>query len=169
MGLLTITHQAMEFRPDPSNPQNVQIRILPDVSSTQLANLGVRLQVEISVDNVTANYFLSQNQQIPQAMKCDALLDTGASCLCIDSSIAQQLKLARKGIAASLTANGPRQSNLYAVSISFFGGSLRRYDVIRAADVDLSKQPFKCLIGRDIMRRWHVHYNGQTGTVSIAD
>lgn len=133
-----------------------------------LARQGIVLSVAIGVDNYTATSLRAQGLNVPNPVPCQALLDTGASCLCIDSSIAKQLGLARRGI-PSHTAAGPRMSSLYAVSLLFPGTNLKTYDLLRAAEVNLALQSFKCLIGRDVLSHWHFHYNGQSGAVSISD
>ena len=134
-----------------------------------LAANGIRVNVAIGVDEATANALRALGQPVPNPVSSQALIDTGASMLSIDRSISQALSLSRRGIVTSHTANGPRQCNLYAVSLIFPASSLRSYNLMRAAEVDLSTQPFKCLIGRDVLGNMHVHYNGQTGAASIAD
>ena len=54
-------------------------------------------------------------------------------------------------------------------SSTMLGTNLRSYDMLRATEVDLANQPFHCLIGRETMANWHMHYNGQTGQISISD
>jgi predicted aspartyl protease len=134
-----------------------------------LAAHGIILNVAIGVDSFTAEALRAQAQPVPNPSSCQALLDTGASTLAIDRTIAQALRLSRRGTVTNHTANGIRQSNLYAVSLLFPSTSLRSYNLVRASEVDLSTQSFKCLIGRDILSNWHAHYNGQSGAVSIAD
>jgi predicted aspartyl protease len=136
---------------------------------TALARLGIIINVEIGIDLATADALRALGQPIPNPVACQALIDTGASILAIDQTIAQSLNLTRRGINTTHTANGPRQCNLYAVALSFPATNLKSYNVIQASEVDLSAQPFKCLIGRDVLSHWHVHYNGQSGAVSIAD
>lgn len=123
----------------------------------------------IGVDEATADALRALGQPVPNPVPSQALIDTGASMLSIDSTIAQALHLTRRGIVTSHTANGPRQCNLYSVSLVFPASGLRSYNLMRAAEVDLSTQPFKVLIGRDVLSNMHMHYNGQTGAVSIAD
>lgn len=134
-----------------------------------LAAQGIIVSVAVGIDESTADALRASGQQVPASVPCQALLDTGASMLSIDQSIGRALRLSRRGIVDSHTANGVRQCNLYAVSLAFPSTSLRSYNLIRASEVDLSTQQFKCLIGRDVLSKWHVHYNGQTGAVSIAD
>ena len=134
-----------------------------------LASKGIILNVEIGIDLATADALRALAQPIPNTVTCQALIDTGSSMLAIDQSMAQSLNLVKRGINVAHTANGPRQCNVYAVALSFPSTNLKSYDVIPASEVDLSAQPFKCLIGRDVLHNWHVHYNGESGAVSIAD
>lgn len=134
-----------------------------------LANKGILVNVEIAIDLATAEALRACAQPVPNPIICQALVDTGSSILAIDQSIAQSLNLVKRGIYIAHTANGQRQCNLYAVALSFPATNLKAYNIIQATEVDLSAQPFKCLIGRDILRKWHLHYNGESGAISIAD
>jgi predicted aspartyl protease len=169
MGLLTIQSFALRLVPNPANPQEQQVQHSPAIASKQIIQSGILLQVALGLDSATSSYLNGVGTPVPNPVMSTALVDTGASSLCIDSSIAQALGLKRRGLTNSLTANGPRQCNVYAVSLSFPGSTLTNYNLIQACEVNLSNQPFKVLIGRDVMSRWHIHYNGQVGVISIAD
>jgi predicted aspartyl protease len=171
LGTLTIWPAGLQVqtRPDPNNPKQMQLQIALGGGGGVLATKGIIINVSIGIDLTTADALRSLGQPIPSPITCPALIDTGASILAIDQSLAQPLNLKKRGIITSHTANGPRQCNLFAVALSFPATNLKSYDVIQASEVDLSTQPFKCLIGRDMLSHWHVHYNGQFGTVSIAD
>ena len=169
MGLLTIQPIVARAVPHPSIPGQVEIQLGLGLMAQILAHNGVVLNVSIGLDRLTVDALRAQNLPVPNPFTCPALVDTGASALAIDNSIVQSLNLVRRGFAICDTASGRRRANLYAVSLSFPATNLRNYDVIRAHDVDLSNQQFKCLIGRDTMANWHLHYNGQTGAISISD
>lgn len=141
----------------------------PSTGGNALAAKGIVFNVEIGVDVATADLLTQCRQPVPNPITSQALVDTGASFLAIDQSIAQKLNLARRGINVTHTANGPRQCDLYAVSLAFPATALKSFNVVQAIEVDLSTQPFKCLIGRDVLSKWHLHYNGETGVISIAD
>jgi predicted aspartyl protease len=158
-----------KFRPEPNQPGQTQIGVALGGGKTALSVRGILVNVAIGVDETTADALRALGQPVPNPVSHPALIDTGASMLSIDSSIAQALNLTRRGIVNSHTANGPRQCNLYAVSLAFPATALRSYNIMRASEVDLSTQQFKVLIGRDVLANWHIHYNGQTGAVSIAD
>ena len=171
MGLLTVwpVRIDVQARPHPERPGETQIGFALGGGADALSANGIIINVAVGVDIHTAVSLRAQGQNVPDSISCQALIDTGASCLCIDGTIAQKLGLARRGETTNLTAAGPVRTNLYAVSLLFPGSNLRTYELLRASEADLSPQPFKCLIGRDVMRNWHVHYNGQSGAVSIAD
>jgi len=169
LGRLTIQPLAVRAVPDPNNPGQIQVQVALGAGAQALTINGIVLNVLIGVDRWTAESLRAQSLQVPNPSPFSAMVDTGASGLALDNSIIQALNLTRRGLVRVHTASGSRLANLYVVSLSFPATELRSYDVVRATEVDLSAQPFKCLIGREIMANWHVHYNGQTGAISISD
>lgn len=154
--------------PDPNNPKLNRIS-WPTIGASHLAAKGIVLDVAISTDMLTASMLQTGEQNVPQPFLCKALVDTGASGLAIDKSIAISLGLKRKSVATNLTANGSKLSPVYFVSLTFPGTTLKSYDLSRATEGDLAKQSFQCLIGRETMANWHLHHNGQSGQISISD
>lgn len=169
MGLLSISPIAFQTSPDPNNPKAMKITVNSAIGASLLANNGIVLNIAISPDMLTMSTMQTLGQATPQPFLCKALVDTGASGLAIDKTIAVALGLKKQGIANNLTANGAKLSPVYFVSLNFPGTNLRSYDMLRATEVDLMNQPFQCSIGRETMANWHLHYNGQTGQVSISD
>ena len=169
MGLLSISPIAFQAAPDPNNPKVMKITLNSALGASILATNGIVLNIAISPDMLTVSTMQTLGQQTPQPFLCKALVDTGASGLAIDRKIAQSLALKKEGIANNFTANGAKLSPVYFVSLSFPGTNLKSYDMLRATEVDLTNQPFQCLIGRETMANWHLHYNGQTGQISISD
>jgi len=121
------------------------------------------------VDRWTAEAYRAQNLPVPNPITIPALVDTGASHLALDNKVIQPLNLSKRGTTTCDTAAGRRIANVYAVSLAFPGTSLQSYPLLRATEVSLTNQPFKCLIGRETMKNWHLHYNGQSGSISISD
>jgi predicted aspartyl protease len=169
VGTLTIWPVGLQIQSSP-DPKSGEMRgAAVGSGSNALATKGIVLNVEIGVDLATADLLRALGQPVPSPITCNALVDTGASVLAIDQSIAQKLNLARRGINTTHTANGPRQCDLYAVSLAFPATTLGSFNILQAIEVNLSTQPFKCLIGREVLSKWHVHYNGESGVISIAD
>ncbi|MDA8054694.1 MAG: retropepsin-like aspartic protease [Thermoplasmatales archaeon] len=168
MGLFTSVPLGIQIIPNLVNPNQPSISYNPSVGAGILINNGVIMNVAILPDMLTVSTLQSQNISI-QPFLGTALIDTGASGLAIDTSIARNLGLKKKGFAYNQTANGQRVSPVYFVQLTFPGTTLRSFDMLRATEVNLGNQQFRCLIGRETMANWHIHYNGQTGQVSIAD
>jgi predicted aspartyl protease len=169
LGKITSSIIAFQTRPDPNNPAQMQIGIAMGGAAQFLVSQGIILNVSITVDNLTADAMRAQGRPLPTPVNCPALVDTGASGLALDTTVIQQLGLMRKGITSSATAAGLRDSPVYFVSLEFPGTDVHSYPLLRATEVNLQGQRFKCLIGRETMANWHLHYNGQSGQVSIAD
>jgi hypothetical protein len=56
----------------------------------------------------------------------------------------------------------------YAAAISFPHSDLPSFDVIRVVACPIIEQRFfSCLIGRDILRKWHFTYDGPNGELEI--
>jgi predicted aspartyl protease len=98
-----------------------------------------------------------------------ALIDTGASLTVINPQIATTCKLlqtdwCRITTVGSLAGSYPA----YAAAISFPGTDLPGFDVIRVVACPIIEQRhFSCLIGRDILQKWLLTYDGPNGQLEI--
>ncbi|MGH9580107.1 MAG: retroviral-like aspartic protease family protein [Terriglobales bacterium] len=97
------------------------------------------------------------------------MVDTGASVTVINPEIARTQKLRQTGYAQIIAAGGSGRYAEHAAAISFPGTGLQRFDPIRVVACPIVRQPVSCLIGRDILRRWLLTYDGRTGRVQIED
>lgn len=146
---------------------------------TALAQLGLNMLVEFS----TASAFLSVAN--PPARKNIAVMahfDTGASLTSIDHSLATHLELVSTGQQRVSTAGGFAVVNNYAVDVGFIGSQLKGIQNLQISSCQLphfnlqnclanpnQPQNFGVLIGRDLMSRWNITWNGPTSTVFISD
>jgi predicted aspartyl protease len=98
-----------------------------------------------------------------------ALIDTGASVTIVNPQIAATCKLRHTGSARIVAVGGePGEYREHAAAISFPGTTLAKFDAIRVVACPIIRQPyFSCLIGRDILRKWFLSYDGQNGQVEI--
>lgn len=95
-----------------------------------------------------------------------ALIDTGASLTVINPKIAITCKLKQTGHQMINAVGG--QAGAYAAAISFPRTELPSLDSTRVVACPIIRQPFfSCLIGRDIMRKWLLTYDGRSGEVEI--
>lgn len=114
------------------------------------------------------------NLPVPNLQKARALLDTGASCTCIDPGVLNALALTPKGttkMVSPTTGNMPQDVNTYDVSI-FIPGVTSPPHVLQTLEVAecqlLQQQGFHVLIGRDILGSFIFHYNGPLKLISIS-
>lgn len=115
-------------------------------------------------------------EPIPTAVRVRALVDTGASCTCVDPSIIQQLDLTPTGsvpVHTPSSGDSPPTKNQYDVSLGIPGATedhlplvLQTIPVVEA-DL-LASQGFAVLIGRDILKDCILVYNGQMGFFTLA-
>jgi hypothetical protein len=98
-----------------------------------------------------------------------ALIDTGASVTIINPQIAATCKLRQTGRARIIAVGGePGEYLEHAAAISFPGTGLPSLEAVRVVACPIIRQPyFSCLIGRDILQKWLLTYDGRRGEVEI--
>ena len=98
-----------------------------------------------------------------------ALIDTGAALTIINPQIATTCKLSQTDWNRINTVGGESgEYPAHAAAIYFPGTELPGFDVIRVVACPIIKQPFfSCLIGRDILRKWLLIYDGRKGELEI--
>lgn len=108
-----------------------------------------------------------------------ALFDTGASRTSISAIIARDLELELIGYSPSITAAGKAVFSDYTVDILFPNAKLKSFENLKVSVCDLPydnslsdimlRSNFGVLIGRDMMARWNIVWNGPTSSVFISD
>ena len=169
------------------SPQIISSSKLPDgaqlqiaFSPARLAKLGFNIPVLVSVPSIQ-NSSNPRNQKELKSVTVMAHFDTGASITNIDKGLADYLGLIPVGAGVSRTAGGTTETLHYVVDISFPGCKLAPFFNLPISSCDLayqfdgdspgkmSPQNFGILLGRDVMTRWNIVWNGPTSTVFISD
>ena len=101
-----------------------------------------------------------------------ALLDTGASCSVIDSSVVRSLNLIQAGTVEGHTpspAEAPQTFNLYDVCLAFAKPQVKIMSLnLPVAEARLVEQGFLALIGRDVLQHCLLVYNGPLKSFSLS-
>lgn len=135
---------------------------------------GPFLPVQIEVPLALAAQLQQAGQAPPPPASGFALLDTGASVSAVDAAIMQQLNVQPVGVVTVGTAGGPQQQALFPARFTFPGSNIPGINFNRLLGSNLQNQqipghgPIVALLGRDLMTRFIVIYNGPGGCFSIA-
>jgi hypothetical protein len=131
---------------------------------------GLTLPVTIS----HASLFTQTRPELAGKALSMAHLDTGASRTSIDVGIARKLKLIQVGDTYITTAGGIIKSPTFLIDIYFPNTTLSPFINLEISSCNLHvindvSPPFDILLGRDILARWNIVWNGATSTVFIND
>lgn len=133
---------------------------MPNQRSLDLWRIGPLVEV-------SARALRSDEPDEVEVVAGKALIDTGASWTCIDASIAEQLGCTPVDSASMMSASHESvRTTVYAarLDVPILSSSITAR---RAFGANLSPQGLVALIGRDILRFWHLTYDGPAGTVVI--
>lgn len=113
-------------------------------------------------------------QKVPANIAIRALVDTGATCTCIDPSVSAELGLKVTGKDAMNTAstgNEPYEANRYDASLIVRNPG--DYDLVKP-NIPVSEMPLfgtlgvHALIGRDVLEDCLLIYDGKNGFFTLA-
>jgi predicted aspartyl protease len=140
--------------------------------TVQVSPGGPVLDIRVGVSLARRQALLQSGQLVPNPVQIRALVDTGASCTCVDPQILQALTLSPRGITPMLTPStgaAPHPANVYDVSLVLMHPNLSlTLGNVAVAESHLSVQGIQALIGRDVPRRCLFVYDGQTGIFTLA-
>jgi hypothetical protein len=130
----------------------------------------------IGVSQARRAALTSAGLPIPSLVQIQALIDTGASCSCIDPSVLNALGLTPTGavtVNTPSTGTQPHPALQYDVSI-VIPGSLPGHVPLVVENIPvvaaqlLAAQGFQALIGRDILAQCLLTYNGELDQFTLA-
>lgn len=110
---------------------------------------------------------------IPENVSCPLLIDTGASCTCIDKSVILALGINPSGSVPvhtpSTTATTHHTANQYDVRILIPHAHITRmFNAVPVIDTELSHQGIAGLLGRDLLAHCQLVYNGELGIFTLS-
>jgi hypothetical protein len=142
--------------------------------SLQIAAEGPILSALVAVSEARHAALKAAEQPIPAPVPIRALVDTGASCTCVDPSVLAALNLTPTGQAFLNTASSgqtPHSADVYDIAFAIPTGDrvplfLRNVPVVATELLDA--QGFHALVGRDILEHCVLIYNGDIGFFTLA-
>ena len=149
-------------------------RSMPHFTSSVTTD-GPVLNVIFSVSAARKTALEKRNQPVPNVVQSRGLVDTGASCTCVDPSVIRALGVPPSGVAPMVTPSTGSDAviiNTYDIGLMIFTTVQDPPFVIRnlaVAESDLlASQGFHALIGRDVLAKCVLIYNGTTNTYTLA-
>lgn len=105
----------------------------------------------------------------PRFTETDALIDTGAQRTVLSPEAARRVGLPKIGEVDLQVIGAIIKADVYAASLHFPRSGLRTIEVIEVSCCALPHALYHCLLGRDVLSRWVLNYDGATGTWQITE
>jgi predicted aspartyl protease len=126
---------------------------------------GPVVQVAVTIEQNAGKALLSQGKTVPSRSGW-ALIDTGASNTCVDEQAAKELGLPVIDVANMQSATHEKHPcNVYPVQIVSPVVTLNSPRTMGAA---LASQGLLVIIGRDVLQRCNLFYNGPAGQFTLS-
>src|SRR5271168_4553025 len=138
-------------------------------SRVDLRRSGPKIKVTIGHPRAT---LLAANQahvELKKPFTVTALIDTGASRTVISPQLAATCGLRQTGEARISSAGHITQRPEFAGAVHFPDTDLNGFDPVSLIACPLPEQDVACLLGRDILERWNLMYDGRSGQIEIEE
>lgn len=128
---------------------------------------GPIITCEISVSSKLAAVLLNTNQDVPDAIGCKALIDTGATSTIIKTGLGAKLNIPQVGRSKIIGASDTKASYYPILPINI------RFETGDSFDITAVEMPIafgfgiQCLIGRDLLGKGVFAYVGINNTFEL--
>jgi predicted aspartyl protease len=126
----------------------------------------IKISVTRYIDEMESGKLLGLEYDAPSIP--NALIDTGSPFTFINTKLAKNANLFLTNPEFPITTvNGDCVCEEYGGSISFPGSGLPPIRATQILAKDLSQKAYACILGRNILKRWNICFDGQRKTVTI--
>jgi len=131
-------------------------------ASGPISSAGAIIRVRVGVHSSRAERLASAGLGIPEPASVSALLDTGASLSGVDPALFTELgydgPLDTKEI---ITSGGITEASFHIVNLTILGDAPRTFPSLEVFGTDFEDhEGVRCLIGRDILDKCRLVYDG---------
>lgn len=141
----------------------------------QIDSNGPMLNAVVGVSDARSAAMIAEGEQPPDPIVLRGLVDTGASCTCVDPVHVEKLGIPPTGSTTLMTPStgkNPVTVDQYDVSLAIYSSVVQspcRIQNLPIVPAELKeKQGFDILIGRDVLSRCVLIYNGFSGVYTLA-
>lgn len=125
----------------------------------------------ITASHARLTVLKAQGIPIPEPRRLRALVDTGATCSCVDKAILQSFGLTPSGftyVHTASTGKSPLAVNQYDVSFWLAENQIESLMLtIPVIEADFGHQTINCLIGMDVLKNCVLHVDGPARTAEL--
>jgi hypothetical protein len=136
---------------------------------------GPAVPLGVAISQARRDALMKAGREIPPVSSIRALVDTGASCTCIDPAVVAALDLPARGtvsVHTPSTGSIPHIADEYEVSLVLPGAGTHHVpltiDAVPVIATDLAVQGIHAIIGRDVLQDCILIYNGTVGEFTLA-
>lgn len=138
----------------------------------QISRIGPLIDFQVGLSKPHADILLADGKQVPTPVSVRGLVDTGASGTALDPSIINSLNLTPTGsipVHTPSTGTTPHYCDQYDVALllPLPGGMHYQFPALPVIASDLQAQGIQALIGRDVLARGVLIYDGFAGTFTL--
>lgn len=140
---------------------------LPAPEPFRLQVAGPRVAIQIEVPSPLAKRLTEWGKPIPQPLTGWGLIDTGATSTAVSASAMSALGVSPVGVASVGTAGGRHEQPVFPLKLSLVQVGLA-LEFSQVTGADLSGFDIIALLGRDILTRMMLIYDGPSSEYTIA-
>lgn len=136
---------------------------------------GAFVTIQVGVSKPRARLLAARGVKAPDFIWANALIDTGASCTCVDKAILAELGMPPSGKArvhTSSTAGRPTELDIYdtELRITLPPGSIKIFPAIPVIATQLAShdKTVEALIGRDVLNSCLMIFDGEASQFSLS-
>lgn len=138
----------------------------------QIAAGGPLIDVLVGVSSPRRDALIKAGYPVPQQVNMRALIDSGASCTCVDPSIIEQLGVTPSGstqIHTPSTSGAPVTCNQYDIGLILVHPKITyTFHALAVIETKLASQGIHALLGRDVLAECLFIYDGASGNYTLA-
>ena len=133
---------------------------------------GPLLDVFLDISQARKNTLTKAGVAIPKPVQVTALIDTGASCTCIEPSVIHSLNITPTGsgvVSTPLTGKNPQICNKYDISVLLIHPEINyQIGAIPVMESKVFGKGIHALLGRDVLSKCLFIYNGVNQQYTIS-
>src|SRR5205085_114813 len=136
----------------------------------RLIEIGPELSIAVGPSQKEREAAQRAGRLPPEPQPVKALIDTGSRLTIITPKAAKRCGLLPVSpTTVFVVGGGEVNADVYSARIVFTDTSLATWPTIEIVGTNLHHAAIECLIGRDILRRWIMHYDGPSGQLIVEE